>query len=282
MLRQVRPAGPPRQLRARIVGATARPRRAWPWIAAAAAALLMTIALQFAAAGLRQQLRPRSSSPLGSTQSESVRRRWQVSARPDVRRRTHDGHGRRGSLRALRRPEPIRKGATSDAAHSHRRIPPRRHHRAAPPAAVRGVEPLGLPRSAAAVGCGEGDSVPRRTDRLGIAIATRRSRCLPPETPVPITTPRRCWSIAPGCLTSSAIWPTAAASVPRRWSGSGAGWRSTPTPRHCSSRQPTSISGARGCRIIFAVDRMWTVASLGRARVIERLDAHDATARRWR
>lgn len=58
LLRRVRPAGPPVQLRARIVGATARPRPAWPWIAAAAAALLMTATLQVAAAGLRQQLRP--------------------------------------------------------------------------------------------------------------------------------------------------------------------------------------------------------------------------------
>lgn len=56
LLRQLRPAGPPPELRARIV--SAGPRRAWPWIAAAAAMLLMTIALQVAASSLRQQVRP--------------------------------------------------------------------------------------------------------------------------------------------------------------------------------------------------------------------------------
>ena len=54
-LRQVRPAGPPPELRARI--RSRRERAGWPWLAAAAL-LLLTLTLQFMGAQLRQELRP--------------------------------------------------------------------------------------------------------------------------------------------------------------------------------------------------------------------------------
>ena len=59
LLRRVRPAGPPRHLRVRIVGARSRP--GWPWMVAAAAALVMSIGLQIAAAHLRESAQ--SASP---------------------------------------------------------------------------------------------------------------------------------------------------------------------------------------------------------------------------
>ena len=45
LLRHVRPAGPPPELRARILGARRSPR-AWPWAVAAAALLALTVGLQ--------------------------------------------------------------------------------------------------------------------------------------------------------------------------------------------------------------------------------------------
>jgi hypothetical protein len=48
LLRRVRPAGPPPGLRARIAGCR-RPPRAWPWVAAAAALLIVTAVLQVSA-----------------------------------------------------------------------------------------------------------------------------------------------------------------------------------------------------------------------------------------
>jgi hypothetical protein len=45
LLRQMRPAGPPARLRARIVSARRPTARAWPWVSAAAALLAVTIAL---------------------------------------------------------------------------------------------------------------------------------------------------------------------------------------------------------------------------------------------
>ena len=67
LLRRVRPAGPPAELRARIVGARARP--AWAWMAAAAAMLLLTVVSQLGSASLRQDLRQAAIS--GSSDSES-------------------------------------------------------------------------------------------------------------------------------------------------------------------------------------------------------------------
>ena len=50
-LRSYRPAGPPPRLRARVVAtATVRPR-VWPWVAAAAALLALTVGLHVASTG---------------------------------------------------------------------------------------------------------------------------------------------------------------------------------------------------------------------------------------
>jgi hypothetical protein len=73
LLRRVRPAGPPAHLRARVVvamsaAATARP--AWPWIAAAAAALFVTATLQVAAGSLREQTRPPAATAAIDVESE--------------------------------------------------------------------------------------------------------------------------------------------------------------------------------------------------------------------
>ena len=57
LLRRVRPAGPPPELRARILSASP-PRRAWPWLAAAGALLMMVVSLQSSAGQLRQQIQP--------------------------------------------------------------------------------------------------------------------------------------------------------------------------------------------------------------------------------
>jgi hypothetical protein len=45
LLRRVRPAGPPPRLRARIISARRPVPRAWPWVSAAAALLVLTVAL---------------------------------------------------------------------------------------------------------------------------------------------------------------------------------------------------------------------------------------------
>ena len=70
LLRRVRPAGPPAELRARIVDAQRPARRAWPWAAAAAAALLMTTTLQVAAGRLREQARPPVATAAIDAESE--------------------------------------------------------------------------------------------------------------------------------------------------------------------------------------------------------------------
>jgi hypothetical protein len=53
-LRQVRPAGPPPGLRARVLGAADR-RRTWPWALAAAAVLAVAMSLQAAAGRIYQR-----------------------------------------------------------------------------------------------------------------------------------------------------------------------------------------------------------------------------------
>jgi hypothetical protein len=68
LLRHVRPAGPRPELRARIVGTPAKP--GWAWMAAAAAMLLLTVALQFGAASLRQPLRQAVASASTSSENE--------------------------------------------------------------------------------------------------------------------------------------------------------------------------------------------------------------------
>jgi hypothetical protein len=53
LLRRYEPAGPPSELRARVVGARGDGRRrAWPWVAAAAALLIATFGLHVASARL--------------------------------------------------------------------------------------------------------------------------------------------------------------------------------------------------------------------------------------
>jgi hypothetical protein len=66
LLRRVRPSGPRADLRARIVSAR-RPERAWPWAAAAAALLFVTLFLQIAALRLRGDVRV----AIGTTASET-------------------------------------------------------------------------------------------------------------------------------------------------------------------------------------------------------------------
>lgn len=56
LLRRVRPAGPPPRLRARIAERP-RPLRAWPWVAAAAALLIITAVLQASADRARTSFR---------------------------------------------------------------------------------------------------------------------------------------------------------------------------------------------------------------------------------
>ena len=57
LFRRVRPAGPPPDLRARILSAQPA-RRAWPWAAAAAALLAIVVGLQWSAGELRRDIRP--------------------------------------------------------------------------------------------------------------------------------------------------------------------------------------------------------------------------------
>ena len=60
LLRQVRPVGPPAHLRARIM-AVRRPR-SWPWLAAAAALLALTVWLRGADTNLTTALTPAPSA----------------------------------------------------------------------------------------------------------------------------------------------------------------------------------------------------------------------------
>jgi len=56
LLESTRPRGPSAELRARILARPAA-KRVWPWAAAVAALLVLTLLLQVAAAGLRHGLR---------------------------------------------------------------------------------------------------------------------------------------------------------------------------------------------------------------------------------
>jgi hypothetical protein len=62
VLRQVQPAGPPPHLRARILAARRPVRRSWPWAAAAAALLALTVWLRGADANLAAALAPPPSA----------------------------------------------------------------------------------------------------------------------------------------------------------------------------------------------------------------------------
>lgn len=66
LLRRVRPAGPPLELRARILASRAA-RPVWPWTAAAAALLALIVGLQWSAGQLREDARP----PLVASTEES-------------------------------------------------------------------------------------------------------------------------------------------------------------------------------------------------------------------
>ena len=68
LLRRVQPAGPPPELRARIL-ATRPARPAWPWAAAAAALLLAIAGLQWSARELRHGIAP---SVVASEDSETA------------------------------------------------------------------------------------------------------------------------------------------------------------------------------------------------------------------
>ena len=62
LLRRVRPLGPSSRLRTRIVGAEPHAGRTWPWAAAAAAMLTMTVVLH---AGATRMARTASAPPGG-------------------------------------------------------------------------------------------------------------------------------------------------------------------------------------------------------------------------
>ena len=61
VLRRYEPVGPPASLRTRVLGGQTSVRRAWPWVAAAAALLALTISLH-EAAGRRMASEPRDSA----------------------------------------------------------------------------------------------------------------------------------------------------------------------------------------------------------------------------
>jgi hypothetical protein len=62
LLAAAQPAGPPPELRARILSRLPR-RRAWPWAVAAAAALMATTLLQTGASAARDRVRTDASGP---------------------------------------------------------------------------------------------------------------------------------------------------------------------------------------------------------------------------
>jgi hypothetical protein len=60
LLRRYRPSDPPPELRARALSGRVRATGGWAWIAAAAALLIVSVAGQWSAAGIRERLRPPS------------------------------------------------------------------------------------------------------------------------------------------------------------------------------------------------------------------------------
>ena len=78
LLRNVRPAGPSPELRARILAArSARP--AWPWAAAAAALLMTIVGLQWSAGELRQEMRPAPAAASEELDTAVLRETFQLS-----------------------------------------------------------------------------------------------------------------------------------------------------------------------------------------------------------
>lgn len=67
LLRCVRPAGPPSDLRARIF-APRRAPRAWPWAMAAAALLMLTVTVHFSATRMHREI----ARVVASAQEDSV------------------------------------------------------------------------------------------------------------------------------------------------------------------------------------------------------------------
>jgi hypothetical protein len=61
LLRRYQPVGPAPSLRARIVSPMIRERRAWPWVAAAAALLAATVGLHVSTSRLGRQMQPSES-----------------------------------------------------------------------------------------------------------------------------------------------------------------------------------------------------------------------------
>jgi hypothetical protein len=72
LLRRVQPAGPPPGLRARVAERR-RPLRAWPWVAAAAALLVITAVLQASAERARASFRLQREVLADAVDSEALR-----------------------------------------------------------------------------------------------------------------------------------------------------------------------------------------------------------------
>jgi hypothetical protein len=66
LLRQVQPAGPSPELRARILSVRRLAQRSWPWAAAAAALFLTALGLELSAGHHRRDIRPASVSAAAS------------------------------------------------------------------------------------------------------------------------------------------------------------------------------------------------------------------------
>ena len=97
LLRSVRPAGPPPDLRARIM--SARQARAWPWAAAAAALFAVAAVLQFSARELRQDTYSAiaAAQPGGPTEPDLLREGYgsdQAALQAALLRRAFDVLGR--------------------------------------------------------------------------------------------------------------------------------------------------------------------------------------------
>ena len=86
LLRAVRPVGPPPGLRARILAA--RPaRRTWPWVAAAAALLAVTVSLRVAASQTLDRVRPATASAVPAAAASDLETLRDVHGLDDARAR---------------------------------------------------------------------------------------------------------------------------------------------------------------------------------------------------